>query len=267
VYRLLGLSRDPFGPACDGELYWESPSRAGVRESIEGLLAAGSGVWLSGEADSGRRTLLARAVTAVAGPHRPVAWCDLSGAEDDVLSRLARVVGPGGRGRGADLAGAVYGELVEGFCRGGPPVVFLDGGAGGDPAREELGLLSALQLVGRPLVLLALWGEGEPTVGGLERVELPALSARDVGHFLSHRLSACGRSDLFSAAKLEELAAQARGLGHALELARGELARAAFRGRVGSGGVDSSPHRVLDPSELAEVDRLLDALGPENASP
>jgi hypothetical protein len=281
VYRALGLTRDPFASLCEEELYWEDAGRAALREQVEGLLRAGQGVWLRGPPGSGRRTLLARVGEALALEGRAVAWCADSvppapGTSQNLLSRIGAVTGsgPGGGGDVLSTASNVYSRLLDGFCRGGPVVVFLPGETLGfrGADRVELEILGQLRLVGRPLVALGLWGEGPPPWEGLTELEMPALTPADVREVLRHRAAACGRPDLLASEALDRLAADpSRGLGHALSLARVELARRIFcSGSDGSSpgetqAEDTPPQRVLDPSALNEVERLLDALGSHHA--
>ncbi|MEW6488196.1 MAG: hypothetical protein AB1578_09825 [Thermodesulfobacteriota bacterium] len=281
MYRVLGLTRDPFGPPCEEELYWEDAGRAALREQAEELLRAGQGVWLRGTAGSGRRTLLSRVGEALALEGRAVAWCAdtvpcAPGASDDLLTHIGTVTGAGIGGGDAlsavSAAGGVYSRLVDGFCRGGPVIVFLCADALGAEGEAELEILGELRLVGRPLAALGLWGEGAAPWQGLTELEMPALSPADVRRVLVHRAAACGRPDLLSSEALDRLSADpAKGLGHALALARVELARQVFGG--GFTGIDpgmtgaetTPPTHVLDPSALNEVERLLDALGSPHA--
>lgn len=280
MYRVLGLTRDPFGPPCEEELYWEDAGRAALREQAEELLRAGQGVWLRGAAGSGRRTLLSRVGEALALEGRAVAWCadsvpGATGAPDDLISHIGTVTGAGiGGGDALSAASGLYSRLVDGFCRGGPVIVFLSGEALGPCGADqvELEILARLRLVGRPLVALGLWGEGAAPCEGLAELALPRLSRAEVRDVLVHRAAACGRADLLAPEALGRLSADpSRGLGHALSLARGELARQVFCGGASANGCGESheglrsPTPVLDPSELGEVERLLDALGPEDA--
>lgn len=277
MHRALGLSRDPFALVCEEELYWEDASRAALREQAEGLLRAGQGVWLRGAPGSGRRTLLARVGEALALKGRTVAWCGAwascgTGASEDLLSRIGRVTGTGlGGGDGLAAAAGVYSRLVDGFCRGGPVIVLLPREALGLGDGDEAEILGQLRLVGRPLVALGLWGEGEAPWKGLTELALPPLSRVDVRDLLVHRAAACGRPDLLGPEALGRLSAEpARGLGHALALAQVELARQVFCGDSAGDGpgvtqAEPTPARqVLDPTALGEVERLLDALGPED---
>lgn len=284
MYRVLGLTRDPFASVCEEDFYWEDAARAALRERVEGLLRAGKGVWLRGASGSGRRTLLARVGETLALEGSPVAWCAdpvprAAAASDDLLFRVGAVTGAalGGADAGSAVAAAcgVYARLLEEFCRRGPAIVFLPEEVLGVEGRAELEILGELRVVGRPLVALGLWGEGQAPWRGLTELEMPALSAADVRHVLVHRASACGRPDLLAPEVLDRLSADpAPGLGHVLSLARVEMVRQVFGGGFdgtapGAVRPEDAPPRplrqVLDPSALDEVERLLDALDPHHA--
>jgi hypothetical protein len=276
LHAFLGLSRDPFAATCDEDLYWEGPTRLGVRQRIEGLLRAGRGVWVRGSAGSGRRTLLARAAEPLALEGRPVAWCGApflpaEGCLAGALGLLGRVSGAPGQGDERFAPERVYEALVEGFCRGGPVIAALGGEALGPGDREELEFLAGLRVVGKPLICLALWGEASAPVAGLEEVFVPPLPPSALREILAHRAGACGRPDLLSPERLDRISAVAPSLAHALELARVETAKAVFRGGAGRENADepdAAPRNgVLDPSAVEEVNRLFHALGFPPAAP
>jgi hypothetical protein len=268
VYRLFGLSRDPFAPVCDGELYWENQRRAAVREEATRALTAGRGVWLCGAPGTGRETLLARAVEELALAGRPVLWAGSTATEDpsDLLGALLALAGvEAPSGDLVDRAGAVYRVLLEGFSRGGPVVVVLPAPAG-EGARVELDLLAQLRVAGKALVTLASWGEGEPPLDALCPVELPSLSPEELRSCLGHRASVCGRPDLLSGKALDAVVRDARGLGEAMLGGTKALLQMAFSGRrhaeaPGRAG-KSRATPVLDRAALEEVGELLEGLRP-----
>jgi len=268
VHRLFGLSRDPFALVCDGDLYWESPRRAAVREQVTRALARGRGVWLCGEPGTGRETLLARAVEDLALAGRPVLWAGAASVEGawNVLGALLDLTGAEApEGDLVDRAAAVYRALLEGFSRGGPVVVVLPSPSG-EGARAELDLLSQLRVAGKAVVSLALWGEGEPPLDALSRAAVPSLSPEEVRSCLGHRAAVCGRGDVLSGKALDEVVRDARGLGEAVRGGSKALLRMAFSGRrqaEAPGRVGKSQATpILDRAALEEVDELLETLGP-----
>jgi len=147
-------------------------------------------------------------------------------------------------------------------------VVVALGTPRGAGARAELGMLSELRIVRKPVVALALWGDGKPPVDGLLRVEMPGLSQAGLRACLDHRAAACGRPGLLSEATVEAVVSGAVGLGDAVRRGRETLVRLAFsRPSPADAAPSTSPPYaapVLDREELERVDRLLEILGPEN---
>lgn len=276
LHGVLGLSRDPFAATCDDDLYWEDPVRGEVRQRIQGFLRAGQGVWIRGGPDSGRRTLLGRAVESLAREGRPVAWCEGSavaaeGAPEGVLHLLGRVMGAPVEEDERFVLEGVCERLVEGFCRGGPVLAVLAGDALDQRDRELLEFLAGLRLVGRPLVTWALWGAAPPPFAGLQELCIPPVSASALQEALAQRAAACGRPELLAPERLERISAIARSLSHALSLARAEMEQVAFlcgaeRGKAHGPDV-AAREGVLDPLALDEVNRLLHALGSPEAAP
>ncbi|MDW7710857.1 MAG: hypothetical protein SCH98_10310 [Deferrisomatales bacterium] len=274
LHGFLGLSRDPFQEGCDDELYLEDPGRYGLRQRLEGSLREGKSVWLRGRLGSGRRTLLARAAATLAAEGRAVAWCGepwLPAEEGGrrVLELLLQVTRAGARASGPTALEAVCEELLFGFCRGGPVIAALAGEGLAPGDQEELAFLSSLRLLGKPLVCIALWGERSSPLEGLEEVRVPPFSPSALRELLLHRATACAGRDLLAPDVLERISEEARSASHALELARTEVAHLVFRGGPQSeAACQTAPPPdggVLDPSALAEVNRLLHALGSESS--
>ena len=266
MHRLFGLSRDPFAPGYDAELYWESPQRAGVRERVTRALVRGRGAWLRGAPGAGRETLLARVAEDLALAGRPVLWAGAQAPQGgqallDLLLGVAGVQVPGGDE--IDRAAALYPALLEGFRRGGAVLVVL-GSALGEGAGVELEILAQLQVAHKTLITPFLWGDGEPPVDGLAPVDLPSFSDAELRACLTHRVAVCGRPDLFAKPELEALVQDVEGVGEVLQRGREALLRKAFAGHgpAGGGANELRVAPVLDRAALEEVDHLLATLGP-----
>jgi len=264
VHRLFGLSRDPYAPVCDGDLYWENPRRRDVRSEVSRLLLGGNSVWLHGEAGAGRESVMARAVEEVALAGRPVIWGGSNAPADAqaLLDLLLDVAGVGTTdGALIDRAAAVYQAMLDGFSRGGPVVVALQGPAD-EGARTELEVLASLRVAGKQLVALATWGEGKAPVEDLAAVELPSFSKGELGSCIVHRSTACGGPDLLTGAAIDAVVRGSQGVGDAVRRARDVVFRMAFSGPpVARGNAAAPPSRpVLDRAALEEVDQLLGTL-------
>ncbi|MDF1553031.1 MAG: hypothetical protein P1P84_08215 [Deferrisomatales bacterium] len=266
--RRLGLSRDPFSPLADGELYWESAARGELRRQLAEQLRSGCSVRLEGTPGSGRRSLLARVADELAAGGAPVALLDGPGEEtpEAFLAGLAAAVGanpPSGAGL-LTLAEHLYCRLVDVFCAARPAVVVLPWAPAGDVA-EEIGILTELRLLGRPLVAVAVVGSPALPTGEFASVAVPELSPDDLCDCLAHRCAAAGRADLLSPAALEACLAGAPGLPTALR-----RARALWRARVFASALEAleapatpTPPPVLDPAQVEEVRQLLQSLSPD----
>jgi hypothetical protein len=261
VYRLFGLSRDPFAPVGDGSLYWEEPVRADARERALRALRGGRGIWVWGRSGSGRGMFLARVAEDIAMEGRTALAWDGSASTDPVgiLARLLDTAcGTKGAGDLLALAEALYSRLIEAFSRSGTVVVMPGTEPLAPGALGEAEILGGLRIAGQPLAALLLCGEEGSPLGGLEEIHLPIPSPGDLREFLVHRAAACGRADLLPARDLARITEKARGFSDALSLARTGLARLAFC-------------RGADDNQVAQlagehVNRLLPALEPFSPS-
>lgn len=272
MYRSLGLSRDAFAPVCDGALFWENAQRARARKTAMSALRSGRGVWLRGGEGSGRGVFLARVAGDLALEGRPVLFCEdpAPTTPEDLLSGLLDACGAMDPRRGDLLAQteAVYSRLLETFCQAGTTVVIPAPGPIPPNLVEEMEILAGLRVLGRPLAVVALAGEGAPNCEGLEEVRLPVPGPDDLRACLAHRAAACGRPDLFDSDRLLDIVSRAGGFGNAVQRARHEVARLAFQGAGSASSrsdVSDEPDggpQFLDAHELGEVDRLFESLEP-----
>lgn len=266
--RCLGLSRDPFAPAADGALYWESEERAELRRQLADRLLQGCSARLEGRPGSGRRSLLVRVAGDLAEGGAPVALLEAPEPDgpETFLAGLASTVGalPPAGGDLLSLAETLYGRLVDVFCAARPAVVVLPWAPTGAVA-EEVGILAELQLLGRPLVAVAVLGTPALPAGGFAPVSLPDLTPTDLRDCLAHRCAAAGRVDLLAPDALGGCLAGAPGLPAALRRARAALRAGVFAAalRPREAAVSPSPPPVLDPAQVQEVRRLLDSLSPD----
>ena len=263
--RRLGLSRDPFAPSADGELYRESDERAGLRRRLSDRLLLGCSARLEGTPGSGRRALLNRVAGDLAAGGTPVALFEGSGEEgpEAFLAGLAATVGAEPPS-GADLltlAEHLYRRFVEVFCAVRPAVVVLPWELTGAVA-EEIGILAELRLLGRPLVAVAVLGSPVLPADAFAPIPVPDLSPDDLRDCLSHRCAAVGRVDLLAPSALECCVAGTPGLPAALRRARAALRAQAFAAVLDAPEVIASGSHapVLDPDQVQEVRQLLDSL-------
>lgn len=275
MYRCLGAPRDPFEDSRDETLAWEPLPRGRALESAAAALRAGAGVWVRGDPGAGRGWLLARLAEDLVAEGRRVLFREGPAPQTGIglLDALLEIAGPSDEdGDLLDRAGALYRRLLEAFVAAGPTAIV--------PATEfplpsapleELEILAGLRVAGRPLVRLALAGEGPTPVEGLVEVVLPSPAAADLHDFLSRRMAACGCPDLLPRDEVDRIARAATGLGDALRLARQAVARRAYRLPDAAGGrseaAEGRAASVLDADELGEVDRLLTDLAPDPAAP
>ena len=266
LWKALGLSRDPFAPVADGPLYWETPERARAREQAVEALAAGRSVFLRGPAGSGRETLVARIVDEAAARGRAVLYVVPDGGEQGFLAAALECAGEDPEGLGLERAARLYGRLLAVLCERGTPVVAVGWPAEDDDTRAEFGILGELRVVGRPLAAVLCFGAGEPCPAGAEVIPVPAPTEADLRDLVAHRLAACGGAHLLDPALLDAVARRARGMGHAVRLARRHLVALAFGGAVpGPEPGRAAPGRVLDPGAVSEAEGLLSSLGPDRS--
>lgn len=267
--RRLGLSRDPFAPSADGELYWESEERAELRGQLAAKLLAGHSVCVEGVPGSGRRSLLTRVAGDLAAGGTPVALLEGAGkvGPGAFLAGLAATVGADPPA-GADLltlSEYLYRRLVDVFCATAPAVVVLPW-APAQAAAEEIGILAELRLLGRPLVTVAVLSSPSLPAGGFDPIRVPELTPEDLRDCLSHRCAAVGRADLLASSALEGCLAGVPGLPVALGRARLALRAGIFAAALDAGGavVHEPRSSVLDPAQVQEVRRLLESLSPDS---
>ncbi len=268
MFEALGFTRDPFGATWDADLYWEGPERAEARAAARDALAEGRGVWLRGEAGSGRESLAVRVAADAARAGTPVlvpgrtptvpeavlgAFLEASGlpapAEADLLARAA------------DL----YQRILDAFAGRGPVVFVAGGDALAGPALGEVAALAGLRLAGARVAVPLLWGEGEPPWPDLVTVDVTPLSDGDLRALVAHRLAAAGRPDLLDPADLGRLVADCSGPAEAIAAGRRYLSGLLFAGASkspadGTDRLGGTP--VLDPDALDEAGALLDVFDP-----
>lgn len=262
MWRGLGLTRDPFGPAADGGLFWETPEREAVRRSAVEALRNGRPVAVTGPGGSGRDTLVAAVVDDVLARGMPVLWVPVGGEEPFLPVALEALGTSALEGEHDDGAALLCEAILERFQQVGPVVVALEGVPNAE-ALAELAFLAGLRVAGQPLAL-PLWVHGGPAPEWADEARLPPPSPEDLREFLFHRLAASGGPDLLPPAVLADLAERAGGVGHALALGRAVLRRLAFWGSLES---KPAERPVLPAYAMDEVEDLLSTLGPADAEP
>ncbi len=126
MYRLFGLSRDPFAPAGDAALFWEDSARAETRETALSVLRAGRGVWISGDPGSGRGAFLNRLAGDAALEGRCVVFRGepAPDAAQNFLASLLAVTGEEGtEGDALAIAERLYARLLDAFSRSGTVII------------------------------------------------------------------------------------------------------------------------------------------------
>jgi hypothetical protein len=273
LHTAFGLTRDPFVPSFDGSLFWENAERMQCRLAARELLLSGAGVWLSGPPGSGRSALLARLADDVACAGRPVLAAESmpSRSPEEFLTQLLDMTteeaGPAGL---LPTAEALYVQVLEAFCSAGTVPCFPALGEPTVGVLAEAAILARFRVAGRPLVSLALMGEGDSPFAGAERVSLPAPAPSDLEACLIHRAAQCGNPNVLPPETLRAIAAGSSGFGDAIARARKALARAAFRPweKAAQPNLREAPREtetrpnVLDPAELDELSELLESLSP-----
>ncbi len=267
MFEALGLTRDPFGPSWDADLYWEGPERAAARSAARGALAGGQGVWLRGEAGSGRETLAVRVAADVARTGVPVLVPDRTPTVPEaVLGAFLEASGtPAPAGTDLlDRAAGLYERILDAFAGRGPVVFVAGGDALSGPALGEVAALAGLRLAGQRVAVPLLWGEGDPPWPDLAVVDVAPLSAGDLRALVAHRLAAAGRPDLLGPAALGRLVEDCAGPADAVAAGRRHLMGLLFAGDTtapsdGTDGPGGTP--VLDPDALDEAGVLLAGCG------
>lgn len=271
-----GLGGEPFTDQYSEELYWEGRRvRARLEDALE-VLGRGEGLWVSGSPGSGRQAFVAHLSARLSAKKLPAVVIDAPYIESgerfiELLHRWLsdKPLPP----THIERCESLYIELLDGLWRGGTVICLTGVGALGGTALEEARILTGLKVFGEPLARLVLCGEEAPALD-VSTIKLEPYGEEELARIIAHRLVLAGAKGALTDETVSQLAGEARGPQHLLELARIALGRARFKGagaeQPGPRGDDSqgeaptpgnnggkSSKPIFSPEEVADVARLL----------
>ena len=223
IFSAFGLTREPFGPTLDAELFYPALGHEDALERLRLTVALGLGLGIvTGERGYGKSMVRAALLDEIA--HHPgltIALIDdPTGCRTDVLflRRIMGQIGLAGIGRtGLDLTTALLQDVAARRAAGENVLLVIDNAHG--LASNQLDVLRTLIAAASPAPLtVLLFGEPELT----EKVSrkrnlaqraamthaLNPLNRRDTAGLIAHRLMVAGRpagQELFTTEAIDEI--------------------------------------------------------------
>lgn len=269
MYGVLNLQKDPFVSSFDESLCWKTPELFDAEKVALRALRAGKSVWIHGRPGSGRSHFIRCLCNVLSEEGRPAILLDDDGqgSSSSLPARLFKMLGLStDRDVNGEAVNLVLENIVDLFLRGGTMAFAPSTAPLPADELEEVAGFAALRLAGRPLMAFLLCGEVSPLDDVLS-MHLPSFNEKEIRSVLVHRLEVCDAEGLIAHGKLDEIAAKAKGIGHAIFLARMELSRASFFRVVddkeklaGSHLGEVNKVRIFEPEQTEEAANLLEGL-------
>jgi type II secretory pathway predicted ATPase ExeA len=224
----FGLREPPFDVSPDPRFFYTNPSYREAAASLEwGIQARRGVILLTGDAGTGKTTLLRRLMTDLAGKVRFGLVSSPASSFDDLLSSASAAFGVAvaGRSRFEKLA-ALTAFLTSQSEAGVTSALLIDEAQDQeDEVLESLRLLSNLETPPHKLLQIVLVGQPElelklarPCLGSLKQriaihCRLSRLRPHEIGSYIRYRLNAAGYRGgrLFGSAAVREIAAYSSG--------------------------------------------------------
>lgn len=271
--RHFGLGGEPFSIAPDPRLlYMSERHREALAHLLYGVRGGGGFVLLTGDVGTGKTTVC-RCLLEQVPAHCHVAY--IFNPALDELELLRTVCAefhvpvpaalPGGAPTRKDCVDALNAHLLRAHAAGQNSLLIIDEAQNLSPAvLEQLRLLTNLETNERKLLQIVLIGQPElqrllarPELEQLSqrviaRYHLQPLGADEVGHYVAHRLQACGLQGPlpFDRAALRRIARLSRGIPRRINLLCDRALLGAYalgRTRVDRRIVDRAATEVFGP--------------------
>jgi general secretion pathway protein A len=224
----FGLREPPFDVTPDPRFFYTNPTYHEVTASLNwGIKARKGFILLTGDAGTGKTTLLRRLITDLEGSVRFGLISNPALNLDDLLSSACAEFGLAvGPSRFEKLA-ALNAFLISQFEKGGTAALLIDEAQHlEDEVLESLRLLSNLETSTQKLLQIVLAGQPElelklsrPRLGSLKQrlaiqCRLSRLRAHEIGAYVRYRLAAAGHRGrhLFGPDAVEEIAGYSKGV-------------------------------------------------------
>jgi hypothetical protein len=266
VYNLLGLSGDPFSKGFDLRLYWENHERKRLLEEGAKALLSSQNLWIKAEKGSGCGWFIRKLLGETGAGKVPILFTEGEMPGDTLpflasLGKSASIENP--TGDLPSVAEKLYTKLLRRFWQGGTLLVVPGTSPlSGEGVLREVSHLASTRIKGKALCNFVLRGEADSPPEGFQRLTLPPFSPEDLQSCLRHRAEAFGNRDVFPVPALKALCQEAKGVGHAMELASASLERLLFDRREPlreeKPGEPQKP--VLPGEQVSEISRLLAAI-------